>query len=219
MRIAIGAMMAFMRRRSLLVTVPFLLVVPSVLGACGAAADKAAEEAAERAIEEAGGGNVEIDADGGEVKFETDEGTMTVDEDGNMVITDADGNVVTQTETEDGVTQISTDDGSMTIGEDSLPEGWPAPALPDGFTVQQGSSMSDASSMAWTAVASYAGSVNEACDALKASMSGWTVVGETTSSGASSFCAITFEDATYTWQATVADDSGATTAVLNVITK
>jgi hypothetical protein len=205
-----------MHRRTWLLT-GLTILAPISLVACGGASERISEEAAERAIEEAGGGNVEIDADSGEVKIETEDGSMTVDENGNMVIIDADGNVVTQSQTEDGATQVSTADGMVTTGSGELPEGWPAPELPTGFTVVQGTTISDSSSNGWTVVAGYEGAVTAACDALAASMSGWTPIGERVASG-DSFCALSYENGQYTWQATVAADSGTTTAVINVIT-
>ncbi len=205
-----------MRRRTWILT-GLTLVVPLSLAACGEASERLAEEAAEQAIEDAGGGNVEIDSDSGEVRIETEDGSMTVDENGNMVITDADGNVVTQSETEDGVTQVSTADGMFTTGSGELPEGWPAPELPGGFTVLQGSTMSDASTSGWTVVAEFDGDVTSACDALAASMSGWTATSDAAMSS-DTFCLLGFENGQYTWQASVADDSGTVSAVINVIT-
>jgi len=205
-----------MRRRTWLLT-GLTILAPFSLVACGEASERLSEEAAERAIEEAGGGNVEIDADSGEVRVETEDGSMTVDENGNMIITDADGNVVTESQTEDGVTQVSTADGMVTTGSGELPQGWPAPALPAGFTVVQGTTLSDSSMNGWTVVAGYEGAVAAACDALAASMSGWTPTAERVTSG-DSFCMLGYENGQYTWQASVAADSGTVSAVINVIT-
>lgn len=88
-----------------------------VFAACGGG-DSISENLAEEAIEQAGGGDVDIDSDGGSVNIDTDEGSMSVDEDGNV--------------------EIETEDGSFSSSGD-IPEGFPDEVpLPDGLDVGSG---------------------------------------------------------------------------------
>jgi hypothetical protein len=183
-----------MRARSILFTFP-LLIAPAVLTSCG----NSAEEAAERAIENETGGDVEIDSDGGGFQVETDEGSMTVDEDGNMVITDADGNVVMQGDGEGGITNISTPDGVVVMGGGSLPDGWPAPALPDGTTILQASRVEESGTTNWTVLIEYGGDPAAACEAFKATMDGWSKTAEQTIEGDSPMCSLVFEKDGVEW--------------------
>jgi hypothetical protein len=49
-------------------------------------------------------------------------------------------------------------------------------------------------------------------------MSGWTAT-EGMASSSDTFCMLGFEDGQYLWQATIADDGGTVSAVLNVFTR
>lgn len=51
--------------------------LPLSLAACGESIENAAEEAAEQAIEDANGGEVDIDTDNGEVKVESSDGSYS----------------------------------------------------------------------------------------------------------------------------------------------
>jgi hypothetical protein len=188
-------------------TLAALVIAPLavVVTGCGALAEEAAERAVEEAAEEAAGGG-EIDIDGGSVNIQTDEGSMTVDEDGNMVITDADGNVVTQASEEDGRTVISTEDGesTFTVGEDSLPEGWPGPDLPSGFTVVNGSRVEGAQN-SWSVGYTFDGSFDDACSAMEGSLGGWTQTFKTVTSGEGANCLFGYESDAYQLTANVTE--------------
>ncbi len=60
-----------------------LVLVPALAltGACGGGDEEAAERIAENALEDANGGDADVDIDGDEVTIETDEGTMSMGQD------------------------------------------------------------------------------------------------------------------------------------------
>lgn len=113
------------RTRSTLVS---LAAAGALLAACGG--DSVSENLAEKALEQAGGGDVDINSEDGSFSVENEDGSFSVDEEGNL--------------------DIETDDGSFSSSGD-LPEGFPDDVpLPDGFELQQGSKSTDGDQTIYT---------------------------------------------------------------------
>lgn len=146
------------RRRRLLA----LGLVPALAftAGCGKASEKLAEKAAERALEDAGGGNVDIGKDGS-IKIETEDGVYETDGDGNF--------------------RVETDDG-VSIGGSDIPDGWPEDVPVPESTVSYGASSPDGLMVTLTVD----GSAGDVYDDIKASLDGWDVEDEYSSSSAGS---------------------------------
>jgi hypothetical protein len=86
-------------------------------------------------------------------------------------------------DSEDGSYSIETDEGSFEVGGGEVPEAWPADvALPDGLEVISTSTSDTTDGKLVAIVASTSSSPEDLLAELKATLSGWEVSGETTSS-------------------------------------
>lgn len=136
-----------------------------LLTGCGAAADEAAERAVEQAIESETGGDVDIDTDGdGSFNIETEDGTISSDGDGNV--------------------EIDTEDGSFSAGTGEVPEAWPSDIpLPDDLTVLSSTELDSSDGRLILVSGTTGTSAADLLDEYRSALSGWTVSGESTSTG------------------------------------
>lgn len=164
--------------------------------ACGSASDKIAEKATEKAIENAGGGNVDIDTKDGKVKVSGKDGDVTyeTDEDGNVKITGDDG------------------ESSYTVGDDAkLPDGWPRDLkLPDGAKLTASSTSASGDGKAYMVTAEISGKVKAAYEDLKSQLTdaGYEIAGDSyTTTGDGDFASLSAKGDAFTVAVSIGSSS------------